>query len=347
MRFRPATFAALALIALTISAPVRADDAARLFRDEVIDAPARLGWKGPALSDETRFAVAATGLTWQPAVDGAPLIVHDKHGAAYADAETRYRTFAELRRSDRKKEAFAWALSLLLDPPSSDSAWVTANDYLSSYGPDVDKALVGVLQAPEKLPLLPTHQYAAMDSLTRRGSPRLLPLFLTLAESSDRYLRSRAIAALGIIDYHAGPNRDTVPGLLANPRESSISAVQERLISEQVRRAATDSNWRVRAAAALALGLMRDDNDALLLEKLARDRAYISTGAKSSRTVVYPVRQQADAALARFNRQHPIPAEAQGRDADKLARGGQDVTKDASGIRRDQQSRVRFVEAAW
>lgn len=345
---RSRTFTLVMLLTLTASPSFAArDDASRLFREEVVDAHARLGWKGAPLSDETRFAAAASGLSWMPEAEGAPLIVRDKRGAVYSDAESRYRTFLRLRSSERKKEAFAWAFSLLLDPPDSEAGWVAANDGLRPYGEDVDRALVGVLQSPEKLPLFRQYEYAAMDSLTRRASPRLLPLFLSLAESSDRYLRSRAVAALGMIAYTPGPNRDTVPGLHAALRENSISAVQMRLISEAVSRAAADKNWRVRAAAALAIGLMRSEDDLPLLERLARDRAYLSRGSKADRTVVFPVRQQAAASLSRFGRQAPLGDRAAGRDADKLARGGQDVTKDSSDVRRDLTRRVRFNEIAW
>jgi hypothetical protein len=337
------------LVLLCLAAPrsLAADSATMLFREEILDAPARIGWKGPALDDDTRFAVAATGLTWLPEVNGTLLILNDKKDTRYADAEERFRAFARLRSTGNKREAFAFALSLLLDPPASEAGWVAANQYLASYGDDVDHALAGVLQAPEKLPLLPDYQYAAMDSLTRRASARMLPLFLSLSESSDRYLRSRGIAALGIVAYQAGPGRDVVPGLLATPRENSISAVQSRLISQAIRDAANDKSWRVRAAAALALGLMRSEDELPILEKLARDQTYLSTGSKADRVVVFPVRAQAVASLARFGKDASLPTRATGRDADKAARGGQDVTKDMSDVRRDQISRVRFNEIKW
>src|SRR5687767_5547757 len=48
-------------------------DGAVLFRDEVVSAERKLRWKGPELSDETLFAVAFSGLSWDPASGGAPL----------------------------------------------------------------------------------------------------------------------------------------------------------------------------------------------------------------------------------------------------------------------------------
>lgn len=347
MRFLSRALIGAMLLACLPALSAAAEDASLLFRDELIDAPARIGWKGAALDDDTRFAVAASGLSWMPEADGIALIGMAGRARRYADAEERFRAFTRLRSTGRKREAFAFALSLLLDPPASQAGWVAANEYLAPYGDDVDHALAGVLQAPEKLPLLPAYQYAAMDSLTRRASARMLPLFLTLAESSDRYLRSRAVAALGIVAYQPGPNRDVTPGLLAAPRENSISAVQTRLIMDAVESAANDKNWRVRAAAALALGLMRSEEDLPLLEKLSRDRAYISMGSKSDRVVAFPVRAQAAASLARFGKDVPVPIRATGRDADRATRGGQNVTKDHSDIRRDQTSRIRFNEGDW
>jgi HEAT repeat protein len=349
MRFFRAAFAVtfLASFYALPAAATSGEDAVRLFRGEVVDAAARLDWNGPALSDETRFAVAATGLSWMPVVDGTPLIVREKRSARYEDAESRFRAFSRLRSSSSKKEAFAYALSLLLSPPDSEAGWVAANTFLSPYGDDVDRALVGVLQAPEKLPLLTDHQYAAMDSLVRRASPRLLPLFLSLSESSDRYLRSRAVAALGMISYNAGPDRSVVYGLKAEVRENSISAVQRKLIAEAIRQAANDKNWRVRASAALALGLIADPDDVATLEKLSKDRAYVVAGERPNRTVAFPVRAQAAASLTRFKREAVLPIRAEGREADKAMRGGQNVTRDTSDVRQDQASRVRFNEIDW
>jgi HEAT repeat protein len=338
---------AAVLFSLPVTRAFAVDSATTLFREEIVAALERIGWKGAVLPDDTRFAIAATGLSWMPEAGGVALIHKENKRARYADAEQRFAAFARLRSNGDKRDAFAFALSLLIDPPVSDAGWVAANQYLAPYGDDVDHALAGVLQAPEKMPLLPAYQYAAMDSLTRRASSRMLPLFLSLSESSDRYLRSRAVAALGLVAYQPGPERDVVPGLLASPRENPISAVQSRLIAEAVRDAASDKNWRVRAAAALALGLMRAEDDLPLLEKLSRDRAYLGRGSKADRVVVFPVRAQAAAALARFGKDTQQPVRATGRDADEVARGGQDVTKDQSDIRRDQTSRVRFAEGEW
>ncbi len=338
---------------LLLTSPVRSMSVERdttattLFREETLDAAKKLNWKGPALSEETRFAVAATGLSWNPQADGVSIIRKEGKLTQYVPAETRYQSFMRIQKGSQKKEAFAAAMSLLLNPERNDAYWQAGNSYLEHYGEEVDKALIGILQAPTKLPLLSEYQYSAMDCLTRRATFRLFPLFCTLAESSDRYLRSRAIAALGII--HSRPATDRVTSQLLNVplRANSISAVQSRTIMELIHDAATDKNWRVRCAAALAIGLIHDEADVPLLEKLAKDSAYLSAGTKNDKSVHFPVRAQADASLSTFGRSVTLPIHATGKDASKAARGGKDVTNDRSDVRPDQESKVKFIDAEW
>lgn len=338
---------------LPISAPAApSPDATALFRDETASAVARLRWKGQTLEDETRFAIAASGLSWQPVWNGQPLLRHEKRATVYADASDRRAAFFDAQRAGDSKIAFPFALSLVLAPPEEDArTWNAAFDYLCGYGPDFDKALIGILQAPERLPLLPTYQYAAMDVLVMRATMRLLPLFLTLAESSDRYLRSRAVAAIGILGYRAlEGHRRTVAGLSMPLQERSVSAVLRANMEAVVHRAAEDKNYRVRAAAALALGLMGGDDSLALLERLAKDRAYLAhpAGEKGAKRVVFPVRAQAAVSLARFDRQlDPGGGVLSGKALQQATRGGKDVTRDYSDIRRDRASRVRFCAGDW
>ena len=321
--------------------------ATALFREETLDASHKIAWKGPTLSEETRFAVAATGLSWNAQAEGVTLIRREGKSTQYASAEIRYQAFLRIQRGNQKKEAFAAALSLLLNPERNDTYWMAGNSYLEHYGEEVDKVLIGILQAPEKLPLLSEYQYSAMDSLTRRATFRLFPLFCTLAESSDRYLRSRAIAALGII--HSRPATDRVTSQLLNVplRANSISAVQSRTIMELIHDAAGDKNWRVRCAAALAIGLIHDEADVPILEKLVKDSTYLASGSKNDRAVLFPVRAQADVSLSTFGRGATLPIRATGKDVSRATRGGRDVTNDRSDTRQDQTSKVRFIDAEW
>jgi HEAT repeat protein len=329
-----------------------ADDGTALFRAEVIDVPLKLLWKGPALSDETRFAVAASGLSWSPVSDGTPLFRSEKKVLRYEDGNSRLSAFQKARQIKARKEAFAFALSLVLDPPNYDTvAWVQAFEYLRIYDADFDKALIGVLQAPEKLPVLPAYQHAVMDALVHRASPRLLPLFLNLAEVKDPFLRSRAIVGLGVIGYRArtGSN-DSITDFRVALHENGISAVQQRFISQTITRAAQDSNFRVRAAAALALGLTGDEEDLVVLKKLAKDKAYIVLAApdKSTKEIVYPVRYQAARSLARFKQEEEdAHGTYSGKALGKATRGGQDITKEVAGAHHEPVTRMLVTSGYW
>lgn len=333
-----------------------------LFRDEAADAPKKLGWKADEFTDETRFALAAAGLSWRPVWQGIPLLTGEKKKTTYTSVEERNRAFSLARQSGAHKEAFSFALSLVLDPRDlRTDHWLSAYDYLSEYEEGFDRAVIGVLQAPEKVPLLPRLQYAAADVLVYRASPRLLLLFMALAESSDRYLRSRAIMAQGVICYRPREGERHAPawvpaerpgfrlllegGRRGRPlRANSISAVQLDMVSRRVRRAAEDKNYRVRAAAALALGLIGDETDLPLLEKLAKDRAYYSfrEGTKKEpQRIVFPVREQAVAALARFGQQVEAGSGVfGGKELRQATRGGKNVTNDYHDVRRERSGLI-------
>jgi hypothetical protein len=333
-------------------------DVASLFRDEVVAAPKKLGWKADEFTDETRFALAATGLSWRPVWQGIALLTGEKKKTTYTSAEERSRAFSLARQSGAHKMAFPFALSLVLEPKEQHTtAWLAAYDYLSQYEEGFDQALIGVLQAPEKVPLLPRLQYAAADVLVYRAAPRHLLLLMALAESSDRYLRSRAIMGLGVICYRprAGENRTPCwvpaerPGFRLSLeggrserslRAFSISTVQQRMVAERVHQAAKDKNYRVRAAAALALGLMGSEESLPLLEKLAKDRAYISYRegmGKEPQRIIFPVREQAVAALARFGQRMDAGGGVfSGKELRQATRGGQNVTNNFQDVRRDR-----------
>jgi HEAT repeat protein len=351
--FALSTLILLSVLTLPRIAQASGQDAVALFREELIDAPVKIGWKGAPLEDETRLAIAASGLSWKPVWNGQPLLKTDKRKTVYADAAQRREAFQAAVRANAPKFAFSFALSLVLDPPVQDeSAWMEAFRYLSRYDVEFDRVLIGVLQSPSKLPLLPIYDYASADVLMHRASSRLLSLYLTLAESSDRYLRSRAVAALGIVAYRERPgNGNRVDGLAVTLRENSISAVQQRIIYEQIRKAAEDKNYQSRAAAAFALGLMGDENDIPRLEKLLRDPAYLAlpTDERETRRVIFPVRTQAAAALARFGqRRETGNGLFAGRALREATRGGKNVTEDYGDLRRDRRSLVpsmlRFSE---
>ncbi|HXG23800.1 MAG TPA: HEAT repeat domain-containing protein [Chthonomonadales bacterium] len=337
-------------------------EATSLFRDEVIEAPKKLGWKADELSDETRFALAASGLSWRPVWQGIPLLTGENKKTIYTSAEERHRAFSLALQSGAHKEAFSFALSLVLEPQALNTiAWLSAYDYLSQYKEGFDRTIIGVLQAPEKVPLLPRLQYAAADVLVYRAAPRHLLLFMTLAESSDRYLRSRAIMGLGVICYRPRESKPDTPCwipaerpgfrlLLEGSRSGrplrahSISAVQLRMVGERVRRAAEDKNYRVRAAAALALGLIGDETDLPLLEKLVRDRAYYSFREgmqKEPQRIVFPVREQAVAALARFGRRMETGSGIfRGKELKQAIRGCKNVTNDYHDVRRERSGLI-------
>lgn len=338
-------------------APLRAQNNPEdIFRDEVIDAVARLHWKGPELSDDTRFAVAASGLSWEPNSGGVALLQHErKNQVAYTDASSRARGFhSALVRSDgqARETAFAFALSIALDPPAGEMAtWQQAVGYLNAYGTATDRALLGILQAPDRLPLLPSYEYAAADLLVSRANVRMLSLFTTMADSGDTYLRSRAVLALGVIAYSTPEGVGPASGhLRANLKSISLSAVQQSMLDEIFRRAATDGRYRIRAAAAAAIGLRASQSDRKLLDKLAKDPAYLAsqTGGRDTKTISFPVREEAARALARFGVRVDVGGGTfSGKALRNATRGGNDATKDQGGLKKDRSSRVPLHDGEW
>lgn len=327
-------------------------NAAALLMDEIAHAQQAVKWRGSALSDETRLAIAASGVSWQPGIEGIALLRADRKGMAYGEASDRARGFLRARDGHNDRIAIPFALSIVLDPRGPDSRiWRDAFDYLAGYGSEFDDMLIGILQAPDKLPLLPEYDYAAADVLVYRASPRLMPVFLNLAETSDRYLRSRAIVGLGVAAYRSAQGRPaSIGGLLVTLHEGSVSAVQQAMVTEALRRAVDDKSYHVRAAAALALGLAGDDADLPLLEKLAKDRAYllVATDRKDEKRVFFPVRDEAARALARFGRSVESGSGTfRGKEFSRAVRGGNNVTSDTGDMRKDRVSHVRFCDGDW
>lgn len=254
----------------------------------------------------------------------------------------RERALEAARRAGLRKEAIAFQVSLLLAPggerPEVDQH---ALEDLERAGVDIDRVLRGILAAPPRLRGLPEYTYSAADLLALRARPRDLPLLLALEESDDVHLRSRALLGLGILAFRArstdSPDRlhAIVPVSL---QEVGVSEGQRALIHRAVLDAARDGRYRLRAAAALALGLIGDEGDLSLLRRLAQDRAYVLSPPGSDRTqrIQFPVCRAAAAALGRFGvTVFPSDLVLASRSLESVRRGNQDVSHDRSGLRRE------------
>ncbi len=417
-----------------------------LFSEEIQQATAKLKWRGETLSPDTVYAIALTGLSWQPAWgkehlfslawgDSRKIPGYREHSAVYAnvlrDAQADFarrdygrvvslasntfspdeiacdanlkelvgQSFLELRQPERafpifaspfepsrirqdgteanrqfregafeaakraglQKEAVAFGLSLLLEPGTPDGKVNTsALQFLESAGVDIDRIVLGILQAPERLRGLPSYAYAASDLLTTRATPRLLPFLMHLAGTDDAYLRGRALIGMGIVAYRA--RRNDPPGwssrvVLTNLREYGVSVGQRKMIEEEIGKAVRGDNYRLRASGALALALMGDDENVPMLQKLAQDRAYVLSpenanhaehsdrsargGSDHSRRVMFPVRMAAAAGLARYGiAMEAGGGELTGKELDKAQRGGQDVSSDHRNLRREIASQI-------
>jgi len=409
----------------------------RLFRDDMKQAAANLKWRGERLTEDTIYAVALSGLSWELAWDkdhlfslgwgdckkvptlgkrkgsyasliGAIDQLYQRHDYRSAvetatanfsldeigcdvnlketigdsllamgqpeqafpilsapfepvhtlsnvpDANRRFREAALIaaERAGLRREAIAFAVSLLLepgmDPPNVPTKQI---QYLERLGVDVDRLLLGILQAPEHLRGLPSYYYAAADLLAYRASPRLLPFLLHLANSDDVYLRSRALIGLGIVGYQAraGDPPNWPLSIVSTPlREYGISSGERRLIDREIREGIASDKFRIRTAATLALGLVGEEDSMAQLQKLAKDRAYLLStpepgGADHGRTkrIAFPVRTAAAAALARYDIHiDPNNGDFSGKDLDKAKRGQQDVTGDHRNLRHDIASEI-------
>lgn len=408
-----------------------------LFREEMQKAVSKLNWRGEKLSDDTLYAIALTGTSWELAWGKDPMFslawgdlrkaptLGKQNGQNYIEVvhqvqrlydQKQYRqaiqtavnnftldqigcdvflkepvgksflalgqpeqafpilaapfepphsqvNVSDLNRRIREealeaadhaglvREAIAFALSLLLDPGTDTPRLHTgALDYLDKQGVDVDRVLLGILQAPDKLRGLPAYSYAAADLLALRATPRLLPVFLHLAKSDDAHLRSRALLALGIVGYQARPNDppDWASKVTLVPlREYGLSASERKIIEKELHDAANSDKYRVRASAALALALTGSDEAQPVLQKLAKDRAYtLSTPISAPvntriRHIEFPVRTAASLGLARYG----VSIEAgsgdyDGKALDSAKKGAEDATNERRSLRSNAASRI-------
>jgi hypothetical protein len=368
MRTVCAAIAACVMSGLLADAPSQApaSDLKTVFRAEIELAARNLRMRPGDLDEPVALAAAASGVSWRPVSDGIPLLRASGKHLAYTEWEGRRHGLAFAERTGDTRSAFAFALSMVLDPYPEGVGWRDAYGHVSRYGEGLDAVLVGVLIAPDRVPLLPSLSYAAADVLVWRADPRFIQLWLGLAESGDPYLRSRAIAALGLIAYDPadqadatsdrvarnaeGPAGAALGGLLAPVRAWPISATQRRIVEDVVERAATHGSHRVRAASAMALGLAMTNRARELLLRLAKDPAFVCGPADVSgrRHVEFPVRDVARAGLTRHGlnvaRSGGLMAPSEIRQATRKCR---DVTRDTSGLRKDRSSRVRFYDGSW
>lgn len=411
-----------------------------LFNDEIQQVTVKLKWRGERLTDDTLYAAALTGLSWEPswgkehlfslawgdlkkvsnkkrdkkaekraqdtvtqvvrltslrqfqqAIDaatstfsleeiGCDVLLKESIGRSFfamgqperafpifaspfdpartpdslpaTNRKLRESAFETAQRAGLPRSAIAFALSLLLEP-GSDLPQVhrEALRYLEAQGVDLDRVLLGILQAPERLRGLPRYYYAAADLLVARATPRLLPFLIHLAQSDDVYLRSRALLGLGVAGYRKRPSDpgrwsdNILPD--ANLREYGLSVGERKLIDREIKEAANDDSYRLRTAAALAAGLLGDEEYLPLLQKLSRDRAYVLSPVpprtkNPRRTILFPVRIASAAGLARHSVQFDPGGgtEMDKKALDNAKRGGQEVTNDKRGLKREVASQI-------
>ncbi|MCX6362203.1 MAG: hypothetical protein NT029_20600 [Armatimonadetes bacterium] len=323
------------VMASAASASMAVPDLRTLFRSDLAGAEERIGRRGDKLSDETSLAAVVAGLARRPLLGGSPLIVGEKKKQAYAPAEARAAAFREAAEGSDERLAASLALSLVLEPPTGDrETYAAAVAHLSKYGESFDTALAGVLAAPEDLVLLSTRKYGAADAMVRRAKPRQAAALMALASADDPYLRSRGVASLGMLLNRDG--RLAAPAsLLFEPAEFELSAVIRSRIIDQVLEAARDKQYRVRAAAALALGVAADRDLIQPLDRLLHDESYIAAPAgQGLRRVAFPVAAAAAEGMARLGRTVCAPGgELTTAEAKRVVRGCRDITKDAAKMR--------------
>lgn len=278
--------------------------------------------------------------------------------ADVVDLNRRFREYAweAADKANLRREAIAFALSLYLAPDlENQTPHTEALNYLQANNVDLDRVLMGVLQAPDKLHGLPAYAYAAVDLLTARVNLKLLPFFLLLAESEDSYLRSRSIFALGTLAYQNGEAQDNAWAervLGRRPREYGISSTDRKRVEKLVREGLEHDRHRVRAAAVLAYALMAPPQAQQQLQKMLKDRAYILMVPKDApvntkiRRIEFPVREAAALALERFGiNTETISGDYEGKAFDKAKRGGQDQTNDRRDLRQKYASPIHVTPA--
>ena len=325
-----------------------------LFRAEIELVAHKLRLKPERLDPKLALALAASGATWNPSSGRAALIKTEGKRSVYTGWADRWQGLQAASAAADARTEFAFALSLILDPAPDRTKATHAMQIVSRYGDGLDLALMGIIGAPDNVPLLSRLQYAAADALVWRYDTRHTQFWLALTDSADTYLRSRAVAALGLIAYTEGDRRGSGRGplqrLLLPVRESPISAAQRLMFSEILLRSAGHKSYRVRAAAAFALGLVGGDKAHSRLIQLAKDRAYVitSAGPGGMRTVAFPVRDAAAAALRRYGVVvRPSGGTFNLRDFRTATRGCWDVTRDTRGMKKDLRGGIPFYDGVW
>ena len=269
------------------------------------------------------------------------------------DWRLREGAFQAAKRAGLKKDAVAFALSLVMQPkisrPSPDQE---ALQYLHSAGVDLQRLCLGILEAPSKLPGLPNYYYAAADLLCVRALPNDLPALMGLAESGDSYLRARAIVGLGSLAYHgAGSDGEWTHSFLKRtPTEHGLSADQMAEIEQLALQAVKNGDYRLRISGALALGLIGGDQNRVTLQRMEHDRAYVLLPRRSDglQTIWFPVREAVAASLQRWKvNMSPGGGEMTARALSKARRGGEDVTRDMGGVDRNQVSALATLPFDW
>ncbi len=285
----------------------------------------------------TTYAIEVAGLSWQPVWDARPLYLGKKNKRRFNTVENRWTAFESARRAGQERTALAYASSLVLDPKASNYAG-EALRYLQDHGVNLSFFLLGVVQLPNQDHPLSDALYGAADLLVLHASPKLFPIFLAWLRSSDNYLKSRAILALGIIGYRPMDNRSLFPGLPVNLRSNGISADLRGMIRQAVKEGLKDGCYRVRAASAIAVALLQADDDYLRLAKLLKDPAYLQqeTGTKKVFQIEFPVREAAAAALKWLNQPSADiqSGDFSGKELVQVRRGGHNVTHDFGGVNR-------------
>lgn len=340
------------LIAESASATAQPEDLQKLFKTELGLAATKLKLKPDSLDDDVGLAVVCSGVSWRPSAGGFELFTGAGSRLAYTGWQGRYQGWQAARSSRDELARFAFAFSLVVSPGGArEEVRQEAYADVDRYGDGWTRVLVGVMGADDRIPFLHTLAYSAADLLVLRADPRDFPLFVSMAGSADKYLKSRGITALGVLCWTERPAwKSSIVGFRFEPRDVAISARLRSMCHELIVDAADDRSYRVRAAAALAMGMAGFDDAPERLQRLLRDKAYLSYAGseKGIRQIVFPVRATAAAALQRFG----YPATAGGgvlRDKELKAatRGGKDVTHDTKGLKRGMSSDIRFHNWEW
>lgn len=268
---------------------------------------------------------------------------------ATTDWQIRRGAYEAAKANRMTKEAVVFGLSLLFQPSPEEpvlNEGVLA--YLVQQGVELNQITLGILQAPPGLKGLPAYSYVAADILAMSPSPDLLPVFMALEQSGDVYLRSRAIIGLAALAYRpAMPQTDDgwEADLPFHPQVTGLSADQRAQISQMVMQAAHDGNYRLRAAAAFALGLLGGEESRNTLLKMEKDPACfrIPTDVRGTEELRFPVREAVAIALSRWGIHFDSgDGTYSGKELAMARRGTRDVTHDWSGINRRMVSALKI-----